>query len=69
MPSSSIWKLLDKWGQLGPAEIPSKRNSLSYCIRYAMINGFKYNPPKKHPFNPLFALRMSLKEVGIHQKK
>ena len=63
-------KLLDKWGQLGPAEIPSKRNWLyQYCIRYATINGFKYNPPKKHPFNPLFALRMSLKEVsGIHQK-
>ena len=32
-------KLLDKWGQLGPAEIPSKRNWLyQYCIRYATIN-------------------------------
>ena len=64
-------KLLDKWGQLGPAEIPSKRNWLyQYCIRYATINGFKYNPPKNHPFNPLPALRMSLKEVsGIHQTK
>ena len=58
-------KSLDKWGQLGPAEIPPKRNWLNeYCIRYAALNGFKYNPPKKHPFNPLAALRMSLKEVS-----
>jgi 2-hydroxychromene-2-carboxylate isomerase len=58
-------KLLDKWGQLGPAEIPPKRNWLNeYCFRYAALNGFKYNPPKKHPFNPLTALRMSLKEVS-----
>ena len=58
-------KLLDKWGQLGPAEIPPKRNWLNeYCFRYAALNGFKYNPPSKHPFNPLAALRMSLKEVS-----
>ncbi len=57
-------KLLDKWGQLGPAEIPPKRYWLNqYCLRYAALNGFEYNPPKKHPFNPLPALRMSLKEV------
>ncbi len=62
-------KLLDRWGHLGPAEIPPKRNWLNqYCLRYAAINGFEYNPPKKHPFNPLTALRMSLKEVcGINQ--
>lgn len=58
-------KLLDKWGQLGPAEIPPKRKWLQqYCYRYAAINGFEYNPPKFHPFNPLSALRMSLKEVS-----
>ena len=64
-------KLLDKWGQLGPAEIPPKRNWLNqYCLRYAALNGFDFNPPKKHPFNPLAALRMSLKEVsGINQLK
>ena len=62
-------KLLDKWGQLGPAEIPPKKHWLNrYCLRYSAINGFEYNPPKKHPFNPLAALRMSLKEVsGINQ--
>ena len=58
-------KLLDKWGQLGPAEITPKREWLhQYCLRYAALNGFAYNPPKFHPFNPLAALRMSLKEVS-----
>ena len=64
-------KLLDKWGQLGPAEIEPKRKWLNqYCLRYSALNGFEYNPPKKHPFNPLAALRMSLKEVcGTNQSK
>ena len=64
-------KLLDKWGQLGPAEISPKRKWLhQYCLRYAALNGFEYNPPKNHPFNPLSALRMSLKEVsGIDQHR
>ena len=64
-------KLLDKWGQLGPAEITPKRKWLhQYCLRYAALNGFAYNPPKFHPFNPLAALRMSLKEVsGDNQHK
>ena len=40
-------KLLDKWGQLGPAEIPPKQQWLNqYCLRYAALNGFEYNPPK-----------------------
>ena len=62
-------KLLDKWGQLGPAEIPPKKKWLNeYCLRYAAINKIEYNPPKKHPFNPLASLRMSLKAVsGINQ--
>ena len=64
-------KLLDKWGQLGPAEITPKRKWLNqYCLRYAALHGFAYNPPKFHPFNPLAALRMSLKEVsGDNQHK
>ena len=58
-------KLLDKWGQLGPAEIPPKQQWLNqYCLRYAALNGFEYNPPKQHPFNPLAALRLSLKPVA-----
>ena len=58
-------KLLDHWGQLGPAEIPPKREWLaSYCMRYAQLNGFEYNPPKFHPYNPLPSLRMALQDVS-----
>ena len=50
---------------MGPAEIPPKQQWLSqYCLRYAALNGFEYNPPKQHPFNPLAALRLSLKPVS-----
>ena len=64
-PPVVFGKLLDNWGQLGPAEIEPKRRWLhQYCLRYAAINGFEYNPPKYHPFNPLTALRMSLREVS-----
>lgn len=57
-------KLLDHWGQLGPAEIPPKREWLAkYCNRYAHLHGFEINPPKYHPFNSLTALRLSLLEV------
>jgi len=64
-------KLLDHWGQLGPAEIPPKRKWLAnYCARYARQYDFKFVGPKFHPFNPLTALRLSLKEVcGVEQKK
>ncbi|MEH6346088.1 MAG: 2-hydroxychromene-2-carboxylate isomerase [Bermanella sp.] len=64
-------KLLDHWGQLGPAEIPPKREWLAkYCNRYAHLHGFEMNPPKYHPFNSLTALRLSLPEVcGTDQGK
>lgn len=64
-------KLLDQWGHLGPAEIPPKRIWLAkYCMRYAEQNGFTYNPPKFHPYNPLPSLRMALKEVsGENQQR
>ena len=62
-------KLLDHWGQLGPAEIAPKRDWVSrYCQRYASLHGFEYNPPKFHPFNPLPALRLSLIEVCGEQQ-
>ena len=64
-------KLLDHWGQLGPAEIPPKREFVyKSCYRYAILHGFDFNPPKYHPFNPLHALRLSLREVcGDHQRQ
>jgi 2-hydroxychromene-2-carboxylate isomerase len=64
-------KLLDHWGQLGPAEIPPKREWLiKYCVRYAQQHGFKFKGPQFHPFNSLAALRLSLSEVsGKNQQK
>ena len=63
-------KLLDHWGQLGPAEIPPKRQWLfRYCLRYAASQGFNYDPPRFHPFNPLPALRMALPEVSGEQQR
>lgn len=57
-------KLLDHWGQLGPAEVRPKKAALyRYCDRYARLHGFNFNPPACHPFNPLPALRLSLPEV------
>jgi len=64
-------KLLDHWGQLGPAEIVPKKIALyKYCYRYAKLHGFNFNPPRFHPFNPLPCLRLSLPEVcGEHQSQ
>ncbi len=64
-------KLLDHWGQRGPAEIPPKKASLyQYCYRYAKLNGFDFNPPRYHPYNPLPTLRLSLPQVcGDQQLK
>ncbi len=62
-------KLLDHFGQRGPAEIPPKKTALyQYCYRYAALNGFVFNPPRLHPFNPLPTLRLSLAEVAAEQQ-
>ncbi|MEH6822541.1 MAG: 2-hydroxychromene-2-carboxylate isomerase [Motiliproteus sp.] len=62
-------KLLDHWGQLGPAEIPPKKTALyKYCYRYARQHGFEFNPPRYHPYNPLPALRLSLPDVCGEQQ-
>jgi 2-hydroxychromene-2-carboxylate isomerase len=58
-------KLLDHWGQLGPAEVPPKKTALyKYCYRYAQLNGFEFDPPRCHPYNPLPALRLSLPGIA-----
>jgi 2-hydroxychromene-2-carboxylate isomerase len=61
--------LLEHWGQLGPAEIPPKRQFvLRDCLRLAARQGVPLRPPSTHPFNPLAALRVSLPEVGGHDQ-
>ncbi|WP_437642294.1 2-hydroxychromene-2-carboxylate isomerase [Sorangium sp. So ce854] len=63
--------LLDRWGQLGPAEIPPKRAwAYKDAFRHAKLHGIELSCPKYHPFNPLLALRLSLREVaGAEQRR
>ena len=63
--------LLNHWGQLGPAEIPPKREFLfKDGYRYAKLHGLEFECPKFHPFNPLTALRVALPEVaGANQTR
>ena len=53
--------LLKAHGQLGPAEIPSKR---TYTYRFAHWQahrrGVPFKMPPSHPFNPLAALRLTI---------
>ena len=52
--------LLDAGGTLGPAEIPAKRAYVVKDVtRLARAHGVPCSPPPAHPFNPLFALRVS----------
>jgi len=58
-------KLLERYGQMGPAEVPPKarwmgRNNL----RKAALLGITMRPPAFHPFNPLLALRASSLDLG-----
>lgn len=57
--------LLDHHGQLGPAEIESKRRFVFRDVtRRAIDAGVAVRPPVMHPFNPLAALRVSLAAVA-----
>ncbi len=52
--------LLNHHGQLGPAEIPSKRMYMfKDALRRAKQAGLPLVPPPAHPFNPLIALRVA----------
>lgn len=57
--------LLDRWGQLGPAEVAPKRaHVFRDTLRRAALEGVTLRFPKTHPFNPITALRLSLREVA-----
>jgi 2-hydroxychromene-2-carboxylate isomerase len=51
--------LLKHWGQLGPAEIPSKRRFVYRFFKWKadQIN-LPFTMPPKHPYNPLPSLRL-----------
>lgn len=62
--------LLDHWGQLGPAEIPQKRQcTFEFSYRYAKLHHMEFNTPRYHPFNPITSLRLSLKEVALEKQE
>jgi 2-hydroxychromene-2-carboxylate isomerase len=51
--------LLDHFGQLGPAEVPSKRRfTYRFVLWRARRLGIPLRFPPAHPFNPLAALRL-----------
>lgn len=48
-------------GQLGPAEIPGKRDwTYRQVLWLAHVNGIEMRMPASHPFNPLALLRLAL---------
>ena len=61
---------LDHWGQLGPAEIPPKREFVfRQLLRRAAKLELQLVPPPAHPFNPLLALRIAgLPELSEDQR-
>jgi 2-hydroxychromene-2-carboxylate isomerase len=53
--------VLQRHGQLGPAEIPSKREwTYRHVLWLARQNGVDLQLPAQHPFNPLGLLRLAL---------
>lgn len=49
----------------GPGLIPAKRKYvLKHCFRYAKMQNIDFIPPRTHPFNPLYILRMATIEAS-----
>ena len=56
-----VRRLLNHWGQLGPAEIPAKKRHTFLLTRWrAQKQGLAFKAPPRHPFNPLTVLRMAI---------
>ena len=61
----ALGPLLNHWQIKGPGEVQPKREFLlKQCLRYASRNKLEFTTPKTHPFNSLYALRLSLKGVA-----
>lgn len=67
----ALGPLLNHWEIKGPGEVQPKREFLlKQCLRYAAREKIEFTTPKMHPFNSLYALRLSLKGVaGADQSK
>lgn len=63
-------KILDHWGQKGPGEIAPKRDYIfRYLQRLARKGNDKIVAPPEHPFNSLYAQRVSLVEVSGERQR
>lgn len=57
--------MLERLGQLGPAEIPGKREFTYRFVQWqAQRQGLPLRFPPGHPFNPLYALRLCIAAGG-----
>lgn len=67
----ALGPLLNHWQIKGPGEVEPKREFLlKQCLRIADEQKFPFTTPKTHPFNSLYALRLSLSGVaGEHQMR
>lgn len=65
----ALGTLLNQWEIKGPGEVQPKREFLlKQCLRYSVKHKIAFTTPKTHPFNSLYALRLSLIGVaGVHQ--
>ncbi|MDO9181687.1 MAG: DsbA family protein [Bacteriovorax sp.] len=66
----SIASIVNHYETKGPAQIKPKRNFLfKDLLRYTSLNHIAFTTPKNLPFNSLYALRLSLKNVAGDQQK
>ncbi len=61
----ALGPLLNHWGIKGPGEVTPKREFLlKQCLRYSTKKGIPFTTPKTHPFNSLYALRLTLSSTA-----
>jgi 2-hydroxychromene-2-carboxylate isomerase len=67
----ALGPLLNHWQIKGPGEVQPKREFLlKQMLRYSVKNNIPFTTPKTHPFNSLYALRLSLSAVtGAYQER
>jgi 2-hydroxychromene-2-carboxylate isomerase len=61
--------LFNHFEMKGPGMIRPKRHyMLKQCFIYSAMSNIAFNPPDKHPFNPLYALRLATKSCSLERQ-